>query len=266
MHVIGITDKGTLGDSELTPATLGAVRNPRVSAFVATDLEDLRILQARFNSELTSFLLVNDEGLSELRERDLDVTPLGQIDATDLFQRHQSRSIRGWLAILAGILAVLGYFYLEANGWIPHASETTTTAPQSKQHPHSSAQSGPLPKQEEHIDLDRIELSDLEMRPSGTRAITGDVRPFYLVSERIDNETGKTLASVTIRVLVQSIGSPVEANPHYNKDWQLFDQADLQVDGPIPPSIRGFSQQVQVLPPKGKAWTLGAEVLRATAE
>jgi hypothetical protein len=108
MHVIGITDKGTLDDSTLTPATLGDVRNPRVSAFVAADLEDVRVLQARFNSELTSFLLVNDEGLSELRECDLTVTPLGQVDETEILQRHQMpRGVRGWLLFFCLLLIVL---------------------------------------------------------------------------------------------------------------------------------------------------------------
>ncbi len=108
MHVIGITDAGTLGDSKLTPATLGAARNPRVAAFAAADLEDVRILQARFNSELTSFLLVNDEGLSELRERDLNITPLGQIDCAEILQRHQTpRGVRGWLLFFCLLLIIV---------------------------------------------------------------------------------------------------------------------------------------------------------------
>ncbi|HWW16051.1 MAG TPA: DUF2569 family protein [Candidatus Dormibacteraeota bacterium] len=108
MHVIGINDAGTLGDSTLTPATLGDVRNPRISAFVAADLEDVRILQCRFNSELASFLLVNDEGLSELREHDFTITPLGQVDDTEMFRRHRTpRGVRGWLLFFCLLLIVV---------------------------------------------------------------------------------------------------------------------------------------------------------------
>ena len=171
------------------------------------------------------------------------------------------------LAVLAGLVAVLGYFYAEENGWIPHTSETATTAQQPKQQPQSTSQSVPVPKADEgHIDLWDIKLFDLEMRASDVRALTGDVRPSYLVSGRIENDTGKTLGSVTIRILVESTGSPDKADPHYNKYWQIFDQADLEIRGPIPPFMRGFSQQVQLLPPRGKAWTWEANVVRATAE
>jgi uncharacterized protein DUF2569 len=108
MHVIGITDAGTLGDSKLTPATLGAMRNPRVAAFVAADREDVRILQSRFNCELTSFLLLNDEGLSELRERDLNITPLGQIDSSEILHRDRTpRGVGGWLLFFCLLLIIV---------------------------------------------------------------------------------------------------------------------------------------------------------------
>ncbi len=163
--------------------------------------------------------------------------------------------------ILAGLVAVLGYFYLEENGSIPHTSETAVTAPKQ---PQSTVQSVPIPTEVENIDLEEIELFDLEMRASDTRALTGDTRPYYMVSGRIENDSGKTLRSVTIRIRVESTGSPDQADPHYNKDWQIFDQADVEVRGPIPPLMRGFSQQVQLLPPRGKAWTWEANVTRAT--
>jgi hypothetical protein len=124
-----------------------------------------------------------------------------------------------------------------------------------------------VPKADDgQINLGDIELSDLEMRSSGTRAITGDVRPTYLVSGRIENDAGKTLRTVTIRIFMESTGSPNKADPHYNKDWQIFDQADVEVRGPVPPLMRGFSQQVQLLPPRGKAWTWEADVVSAKAE
>ena len=104
------------------------------------------------------------------------------------------------------------------------------------------------------------------MHPLATRAITGDVRPFYLVSGRIQNSSGKTLRSVTIRIYIQSTGSPVETNPHYNKDWQSYDEAEVHIDGPIHDGIKGFSQQIQVLPPQGKPWAFEADVVDAKVD
>jgi hypothetical protein len=171
------------------------------------------------------------------------------------------------LAILAGLVAVLGYLYLEENGSIAHTSETAVSAQKRNQQPQSMTQPMPVAKAEgEQINLDGIELSDLEMRPLAARAITGDVRPFYLVSGRIQNSTGKTLRSVTIRIFVQTTGSPIQANPRYNKDWQNFDEADVHVDGPIHDGVRGFSQQIQVLPPRGKAWTFEGDVIDAKVD
>jgi hypothetical protein len=182
----------------------------------------------------------------------------------DRKRRESRRGLK--LAILAGLVAVLGYLALEENGWI-HTSETAITAQQPNQQPQSPPQTATPPKpQDEQINLDGIELFDLEMRPLATRAITGDVRPFYLVSGRIQNSTGKTLRSVTIRIFVQSNGSPIQSSRQYNKDWQNFDEADVHVDGPIHDGIRGFSQQIQVLPPRGKAWTFEGDVIDAKVD
>jgi hypothetical protein len=169
--------------------------------------------------------------------------------------------------ILVGLLAVLGYLAIQENGSIPQPSETTISTQQLKQSSQKPHQTPTVSKsQGERIDLGLIWLSDLEMEPLATRSLTGDVRPFYLVSGRIENSTGKALRSVTIRISVQSTGSPDSASREYNKDWQNYDEADVQVNGPIPDGMRGFSQQIQVLPPRGKRWTFEADVIAASVE
>ncbi len=181
----------------------------------------------------------------------------------DRMGRESRRGLK--LAILAVLVAVLGYLGLREQDWIPHTSVTTITAQQPHQQ-QSTTQSVPPPKGEDQAHLDNIDLYDLEMKPVTTRAITGDVRPFYLVSGRIENRTGKALTSVTIRIFVQSIGSPAETNPHYNKDWQSYDEADVHVDGPIHDGTKGFSQQIQVLPPRGKPWAFEAGIVDAKVD
>jgi len=117
------------------------------------------------------------------------------------------------------------------------------------------------------VDLESIELTNTELRPSSAQALTGDLRPAFIFSGRINNLSARTLRSVTIRVYAQSPGSPVEKRPNYNPDWQVFDQADIQVSGPLYDSVKGFSQRVQLLPPEGKKpWTWTAMVVDAKVE
>jgi hypothetical protein len=130
-------------------------------------------------------------------------------------------------------------------------------------HPRPQAGSGKR-EQEQHPNLKKIYLRDLELRRSDTRAITGDLRPYYVVSGRIQNYTGETLGGVAIRILVESRGSLDSTSRDYNEHWLLFDQADISIKGPIPDlSTKGFSQQVQLLPPTGEPWTWEADVIEA---
>jgi hypothetical protein len=100
MHVIGITDAGTLGDSSLSLRTLNAIRNPRIAAAVTADYGDVQILRSRFQSQLASFVLLNEEGLAELRQRDPDLRPLGQIDSAEMLCRQRDASgLYVWLAL-----------------------------------------------------------------------------------------------------------------------------------------------------------------------
>lgn len=215
MHVIGITDKGMLGDSKLTPATLGVVRNLRVFAFVAADLKDVRIRRdRRFNCRL---------------------------------------------ALLKALSTVL----LLSCVVLTHCDEIRQQA-QPANKPRTSSDTKPHFPLELKVNLDQIEVSDLQVVPSATHALTGDLRQFYVVSGRIENRTGKQLRSVTIRIYAETSGSPLQRSPKYNKDWEGLDQADVHIDGPINDDWpKGFSQQIQLLVPKGKPWTFEAGVIEA---
>jgi hypothetical protein len=81
MHVVGITDSGKLSGSELTPASFSAVGDHRVACFVVADPTEVNLLQSRVGSTLNAFLLVNDEGLTELHTLDPNVVPLGRVSS-----------------------------------------------------------------------------------------------------------------------------------------------------------------------------------------
>jgi hypothetical protein len=107
MQVVGIGDKGTLAGSELTPAILTNVKNPRVAAVVVSDPQDVQIVRSCLRTELPSFLLVNDEGLTELLKRDAKISLLGQIDSDLILNRHRTpRGVRGWLLFFCFLLVI----------------------------------------------------------------------------------------------------------------------------------------------------------------
>lgn len=107
MHVVGITDAGTLDASDLSPTCLNTVSNPRVACFVAADPADVQALQSRLESKFPAFLLLNDEALAELKKLGSGISPVGRVSVADLFSRHQSpRGVRGWLLFLCLMLMV----------------------------------------------------------------------------------------------------------------------------------------------------------------
>lgn len=109
MHVIGISDTGTLGGSSLTPTALNGVRNPRVACFVVADPEDVQSLRSRFQGGFNSFFLLNDYALGELLGRDSSIRPAGQIDASEILGRNRvpCSGVRGWLLVLCLLLMVV---------------------------------------------------------------------------------------------------------------------------------------------------------------
>jgi len=94
------------------------------------------------------------------------------------------------------------------------------------------------------------------MRLSKIQPLSGDMRPVYLISGRIQNSTGMTLNSVTVGIFVESA----------DKDREPYDEADVRIDGPIPDGTRGFLRKIQILPPRGKRWTFRAYVIDASPE
>jgi hypothetical protein len=91
-----------------------------------------------------------------------------------------------------------------------------------------------------------IELVDAKMERSKTFRLDGDLRPFWVVSGRIKNESSMELKSVTIRIYVNSRASS-----------QVVDQATLQIDTDIlSGSVGSFRREIQILPPNtGWDWT-----------
>lgn len=130
----------------------------------------------------------------------------------------------------------------------------------SNNRPQPSPSIAPLPKaQDKHVNLNMIELYDLEMKHLAVSALTGDLRPYYMVSGRIQNRTGMTLASVTIRIYLESTEKIID-------NREVYDKADIQISGPILGGTKGFSQETQVLPPKGKRWTVVFVIVDAKGE
>jgi hypothetical protein len=96
-----------------------------------------------------------------------------------------------------------------------------------------------------------IELVDRKMQRSKTFRLDGDLRPFWIVSGRINNYSPVELKSVTIRIDVTSRASS-----------QVVDQATLQIDTEIPSgSIGSFSREIQILPPD-TGWDWSYDVVK----
>jgi len=86
--MIGITDVGKLDDSDFTIAVFKVIEDPQVWAFIATDPDEIRGLQTLFRSRLSSLLLLNEAGLTELRKRDSTINTLGQCNSADITKRQ----------------------------------------------------------------------------------------------------------------------------------------------------------------------------------
>ena len=102
------------------------------------------------------------------------------------------------------------------------------------------------------INPELIELVDGQMERSKTFRLDGDLRPFWVVSGRIKNESSRELKSVIIRIDVTSRASS-----------QVVDQATLQIDTDIfSGSIGSFRREIQILPPDA-GWDWSYEVIKA---
>jgi hypothetical protein len=88
MEVIGVTDTGRLAGSDYTVAVFKLINNPQVVAFAITDAQEKCGMKARFSSEFSSFLLVSEAGLAELRKRDSTIVTLGRYNSADITRRQ----------------------------------------------------------------------------------------------------------------------------------------------------------------------------------
>lgn len=96
----------------------------------------------------------------------------------------------------------------------------------------------------------QVFVYDPSLRPALARPITGDMRPIYVFSGRIRNISSQNLSRVTMRLGIFASGVEV-------------DQTDVNIVRSIPPNgISSFSEQVHILPPKGK-WNWSALVIDA---
>jgi hypothetical protein len=99
----------------------------------------------------------------------------------------------------------------------------------------------------------QLEFSDLEMRRSSKFSINGDLRPFYRVSGRIQNNSPYTVTAVRFFVQVWTANGKQ-------------DSAVLNLKTNILPSeAQTFMQDIQLLPPPGK-WNWQYEALSVEAE
>jgi hypothetical protein len=100
-----------------------------------------------------------------------------------------------------------------------------------------------------------IALVDGTMERSKTFRIDGDLRPFWIVSGRIENHSDMELERVTFRISINSKASST-----------AVDTATFVVDTDIPPHSTGsFKREIQILPPSS-AWGWSYAVVEAVSK
>jgi hypothetical protein len=108
--------------------------------------------------------------------------------------------------------------------------------------PVTATPSSPKPTEPLPIAVDEIELFDGMAHPSEERALTGDLRPVWIVSGRIRNSSSKELGGLRVRFFVTARGKPEEIEDETILDFPT----DI-----LPSSVGSFSRKIQLLPPRG---------------
>ena len=98
-----------------------------------------------------------------------------------------------------------------------------------------------------------LEFSGLAMQKSSKFSITGDLRPFYLVSGRIQNNSSYTVTGVRLFVRIWTVDAKQDSAVLNLKTYIL------------PGEAQTFDQETQLWPPLGK-WNWQYEALSADAE
>ena len=143
--------------------------------------------------------------------------------------------------VLLMSLLFIGCDYVDKN-------TNTNPAPQPSTPPTQAAVPVKIPVQQ-------IELFDASMRRSNQIALSGDLRPYWIVSGHIRNNSGEYLSDLQLRVYIHVRGST-----------EAQDEANLHIETDISPgSVGSFSREIQILPPQ-KAWDWSYEVVEARAK
>lgn len=89
---------------------------------------------------------------------------------------------------------------------------------------------------------------------SGVKALSGDLRPFWIAEGRVQNTLAlRNADSIRIRLYITV---PTKTGPDY------VDMADVVVKDVPQSTTKSFRQSVRLDPPAGK-WTLDSEVIEA---
>jgi hypothetical protein len=144
--------------------------------------------------------------------------------------------------------AILLVVLIRAWGGCDYLDKKTTIGPES---PASSKAQPAAP-----IPVDQVELFDTVMQHSDERMLTGDLRPVWIVSGRIRNNSMEYLGELHLRIHITPRGSTDE----------VLDEANLVIETDISPgSAESVSRKIQILPPQ-KAWEWTYEVVDARTE
>jgi hypothetical protein len=98
-----------------------------------------------------------------------------------------------------------------------------------------------------------LEFSNLTMQKSSKFSISGDLRPFYRVAGRIQNNSAYTVIAVRVLVQVSTANGKQDSAVLNLKTYIL------------PTEAQTFEQEIQLLPPPGK-WSWQYEALSVEAE
>jgi hypothetical protein len=159
------------------------------------------------------------------------------------------------LAILVGLLAVLGYFWLQESGWIsPRAdseSRPQTSAPSATQ-ANSASTEITGERLRECVEV----ASDTRLSPSSDKIVsspTADLRPVWVVSGRVRNVCQTDLSDLSFRIEVSR-----------KKTGELLDTAEILLKGTaFASTTRGFVQNVQLrIPSPDWTWDMTPERAR----
>jgi len=143
--------------------------------------------------------------------------------------------------VLLLVLVLCGCDHLDKNATVTGSAPASSTALAKAIAPPAA------------IPAEQIEMFDMVMQRSDARVLTGDLRPFWIVSGRIRNNSGEHLSKLQLRIYIKARGNTEEVQ----------DEANLHLEADVSPGgVGSFSRNIQILPPQ-KAWDWTYEVVEA---